>query len=138
VPFRLTAVFVAVAAAASGAAWAAAPAGRLLYGVLAAGAAAEAARSGRPTLVADRAGFTLLHGWRLLRHPWADVAAVGTLRPPASGRRARRSSNALEIDLGERLLVVAGYRLGAPAAEVAAALAALRAGARSDWSSGGC
>jgi len=59
------------------------------------------------------------HGLRREHLAWHDVTSIGTLDPPRSGRRLRRRANALEIDLDDRLVVVAGYRLGVPV-EVAA------------------
>ncbi|MDQ1711675.1 MAG: hypothetical protein QOE45_1125 [Frankiaceae bacterium] len=102
--------------------------GRFLFAVAAAGAAAEALRSAllRPTLTADADGVDVAVGVTRERHPWSAVAAVSTLQPPAAGARPRRRANAVEIDLGERLLVVPAYRLGRSCAEVVAALDALR------------
>ena len=103
--------------------------GRLLFVVAACGAAVEAARAvlQRPTLVADERGIDVAVGLRRQRHPWSAVEAVRTLQP--RGSRPRRRANALEIDLGARLLVVPGYRLGAPPGDVADTLDALRGGA---------
>lgn len=104
--------------------------GRFLLAVAAAGAAFEAVRSAllRPTLSADAEGVEVASGLTRERHPWSAVAAVAPLRPPGSGGRLRRRANAVEIDLGERLLVVPGYRLGAPVPDVLSALDSLRAG----------
>jgi hypothetical protein len=105
--------------------------GRLLVGGLAFAALAEAVRGLRPTLTADADGVSVAtlagHEW----NDWRAVVHVGTMAPPSSGRRLRRSANALEIDLGERLLVVGGYRLGANVTDVAASLESMRATSRS-------
>lgn len=105
-------------------------AGRFLFVVLGLAAAVEALRSLllRPTIRADADGIEVVTGVRRERHPWTAVTAVRTLDPPAGGARLRRRANAVEVDLGERLLVVPGYRLGAPVAEVAAELTTLRSG----------
>jgi hypothetical protein len=104
--------------------------GRFLLGVAAACAAGEALRSGllRPTLAADADGFEVAHGLTRERHPWTAVTSVGTLQPPGGGGRLRRRANAVEIDLGERLLVVPAYRLGVPVTDVVTALRAFCAG----------
>lgn len=124
---------VAASAAASLVAFAAAARGdgpgRFLFLVLGVVAAAEALRSAllRPTLTADSYGITVVPWFRRERHAWAAVAAVTVLgAPEGGGARLRRRANAVEVDLGERLLVVPAYRLGAPAADVVAALASLR------------
>jgi hypothetical protein len=100
--------------------------GRALFVLAGVAAAAETLRSLllRPTLVADADGVTVATGLTRRRHPWPAVTAVGTLAPPSGGGRLRRRANALEIDLGDRLVVVPGYRLGAPVDEVAAELTA--------------
>lgn len=99
--------------------------GRLLFAVAAAGAACEAVRGALPTVVADGDAVEVLVGLRRERHPWSAVAAIGQLAPPAAGARPRRRANALELDLGDRLLVVPAYRLGAPVGDVVTALSAL-------------
>ncbi|HEU0131266.1 MAG TPA: PH domain-containing protein [Mycobacteriales bacterium] len=108
--------------------------GRLLFAIAAVAAGGEAARSLvlRPTLAADAAGVMVATGLRRQWFTWAEVEAVRTLRPPSGGGRARRSANALELDLGDRLVVVPAYRLGAPPDEVVATLTALASGAPSD------
>jgi hypothetical protein len=126
VPSWLTAVMAAGAGAAAALAVRVNGPGRLLFTVAAAGAAFEAVRALRPTLVADAEGFDVLVGVRVERHPWTHVEDLGALRPPEAGARPRRRANALEIDLGERLLVLPAYRLGAPVPDVAATLAELR------------
>ena len=110
--------------------------GRFLLAVAAFGAGFEAVRSAllRPTLAADADGVEVASGLTRERHPWSAVAAVAPLRPPVSGGRLRRRANAVEIDLGERLLVVPAYRLGAPVPDVLTALDALRR----NGSGGGC
>jgi hypothetical protein len=64
-------------------------------------------------------------GLRRERHPWSAVTDVAPLAPPAAAARLRRRANALEVDLGDRLLVVPAYRLGAPIPDVVAALSKL-------------
>lgn len=97
---------------------------RFLLAVPAVVLAAEALRSAllRPTLAADEDGIEVVTGWSRKRYPWSSVVSVGAMGPPSSGGRLRRRANALEIDLGERLLVVPGYRLGKPVAQVAAGI----------------
>lgn len=101
---------------------------RFLYGVPAVVAAAEALRSAllRPTLVADADGIEVVTGLRRERHPWTEVTAVAVMGTPEVAR-PRRWARALEIDLGERLILVPTYRLGEPVAQVAAAIAKLGA-----------
>jgi hypothetical protein len=96
--------------------------GRLLLTLLAVALLVEGVRGLRPTLTAGDDGITVARLFTREHHPWAAVDGVGAMRPPGSGKRLRRSANALEIDLGERLLVVSGYRLGANVDDVVAAL----------------
>ncbi len=98
--------------------------GRFLFDLVAIAAVVEAARSAlvRPTLRVDAEGFDVAVGLHHERHAWPEVTGIGRLSRPGSGRRLRRSANALEIDLGARLVVVAGYRLGAPVDDVVTAL----------------
>lgn len=128
VPRRVIAALAAVALAAAVATTILDGPGRILFAILALGAGGEALRSLalNPTIAADADGITVAHGLRREHHPWPDVANVTTLAPPGSGRTTRRRASAVEIDLGDRLLHVAGYRLDAPVAEVAAALGSLR------------
>ena len=102
--------------------------GRLLVLVLGAVAGAEGVRSAlqRPVLRADDREVEVVTGLTRQRFPWERVTALGTLAPPASGGRLRRRANALEIDLGDELVVVPGYRLGAPVPEVVSALSMVR------------
>lgn len=102
--------------------------GRLLILVAGFAAGFEACRALllRPTLVADEEGIDVAVGLRRERVAWDEVERVTTLQPPSGGGRARRRANALEIDLGDRLLVVSGYRMGTPAAEAADALTGLK------------
>ncbi len=131
VPPWLVAVLAAVAAGAlTQAVLTDDPPGRFLFGVVGVVAAAEALRSllVRPTLAADADGLTVASGWRREHFPWPDVVAVTVLEPPSGGGRLRRRANALEVDLGERLIVVPAYRLGAAASDVSDSLSGLRAG----------
>ena len=95
---------------------------RFLFAVPAVVVWVEALRSSvlRPTLRADDAGIEVVVGLRRERHPWSAVEAIGVMGPPSSGGRFRRRANALEIDLGERLVMLPAYRLGASAQDVAA------------------
>lgn len=101
--------------------------GRFLLLVIAAAAGVETLRGLllRPTLRADADGIEVVTGLRRERIPWHLVHDVTTLDPPVDGKALRRRANALEIDLGERLVVVPAYRLGAPAADVALSIRAL-------------
>jgi hypothetical protein len=128
VPAWLAGTFAAGSVAAFAVAATTDKTGRVLFVVLGVAAAVEALRAVllRPTIRADANGIEVVTGVRRERHPWTAVAAVGTLDPPADGARLRRRANAVEVDLGERLLVVPGYRLGAAVADVAATLEMLR------------
>lgn len=115
----------ALAAAALGATWlvlTTAGPGRLLFAVVAVGAGFEAGRGLVPTLVADAEGADVVVGLSRHRYAWRDVESIGQLQPPEAGSRPRRRANALELDLGDRLVVVAAYRLGAPVQDVVSAL----------------
>lgn len=109
------------------AAGAAAP-GRFLSLVLAAATGGEVLRGAllRPTLAADAHGIEVATGLRRERFPWPAVTNVAPMSPPSGGGRLRRRAAALEIDLGDRLIVVPGYRLGAPVDDVVAAVDPLR------------
>lgn len=124
----LAATFVIGTAAAAGAAARTPFPGRFLFLVVVAGAAVESYRAVflRPTLRAHARGIEAVVGLRRRRYPWPAVESVDVLHRPTEGRALRRFSNALEIDLGDRLVHVPSYRLGVPAAEVADALAAVR------------
>lgn len=125
---RRTVVALFLGAGATGAlAMLSAPPGRVFYLVLAAGALVEGLRGLAPTLVARTDGFDVVLGLRRERHGWDEVDRIGALDPPSAGARPRRRANALEIDLGERLLVLPAYRLGAPVPDVVTALETLRA-----------
>ena len=97
--------------------------GRLLFAVLTAGLLIEATRLAlvRPTLIADRTGVSVRRVARTHCYPWPEIGAVGA-------RTTRRlvSVPTLELDLGDTLIVIASYRLGAAPAEVAAAIEKLR------------
>ena len=123
----LAATFVLGTVAAAGAAARTPFPGRFLFLVVVAGAAVESFRAVvlRPTLRADARGIEAVVGLRRRRYPWHTVDAVEALGRPVGGRALRRFANALEIDLGDSLVHVPSYRLGAPATEVADALATL-------------
>lgn len=93
--------------------------GRFLFLVVAVAGGAESVRSLllRPTLRADEHGLEVVSGFRRERHPWSAVANVTPLGEPGGGGHLRRRANALEIDLGDRLLLVPAYRLGTSAEE---------------------
>jgi hypothetical protein len=99
--------------------------GRLLFGVAAVVTAAEALRGAllRPTIDIGEEGVRVAHGLnRRELLTWSDLDAA------AMQRRSRRGATAkwLELDTGERLLTVPGYRLGAPVREVLAAIDSAR------------
>jgi hypothetical protein len=102
------------------------PPGRLFYLILAAGALVEGLRGLKPTLVAGPDGFDVSFGLRHESHAWDEVERVCPLDPPSGGAGPRRRAKALEIDLGERLVLVPAYRLGAPVPDVVTALEMLR------------
>ena len=76
---------------------------------------------GRPVLAAGPDGVRARQGLRLVTVPWSAVGSV-------EARQARRviTGETLELDLGERLVVIPAYRLGAPPAVVAAAVESIR------------
>ncbi len=100
------------------------PAGRLLLGVAAAVLLGEGLRSAllRPTLVASADGVSVVHGLSRRHYPWDEVVTVDVL----GGGRPRRRAQALELDLGRTVVLVAAYRLGRPLTEVVSAVAAQR------------
>ncbi len=104
------------------------PPGRFLFVVIAVAAGVETVRAlvFRPTLRADERGIEVVSGVSRHRIPWHVVQAVTTLGVPDSGKALRRRADALEIDLGDRLIVVPAYRLGTSAAEAASSLDELR------------
>ncbi|HEV2888899.1 MAG TPA: PH domain-containing protein [Frankiaceae bacterium] len=123
----LAAVLAATALTGAAVAVRTAPPGRFLFVVIAVVAGAEALRAVlfRPTLRADARGIEVVSGVSRHRIPWHLVQAVTPLGTPASGKALRRRSDALEIDLGDRLIVVPAYRLGTTAAEAASSLTEL-------------
>ena len=123
-PVTVVALAAAAVAAAFVAAVADGPTGRLFAGIAAALLAAEALRGAllRPALRATEDGLDLVVAFRREHVPWPDVEAVRADRQ----RRRLVSSTWLEVDTGDRLLALPSYRLGAPAAEVAAAVNARR------------
>lgn len=122
----LAATFVLGALAGAGEAWRTPMPGRFLFVVVAVGAAVEAVRAVvlRPTLRAHENGIEVVAGVRRERHPWSAVENVTTLDGGRAMSRGRKGV-ALEIDLGERLLLISPYRLGAPATDVAEAIRSL-------------
>jgi len=99
--------------------------GRLLSGIAAAGLAAEAGRTliRRPTLQADPQGVTLPGAGA---RPWVEVQALRVIRTGRLG-----GGGALEVDLGERVIVIPAYRLGTDPDSARATLEQLRSGRRS-------
>jgi hypothetical protein len=97
--------------------------GRLLFVAVAAVLLVEGCRLMivRPTISADSSGISLhrLAGKRV--YSWPEVAAV-----TAGESRRVIGVPTLELDLGEALVVIASYRLGAAPADVAAAIETLR------------
>jgi hypothetical protein len=76
-------------------------------------------------LAADPDGITVVVGFAGRRHlPWSQVERVRVDTRPRLGLR----TETLEIDTGETLHLFSSYDLGAPPADVAARLAALRTG----------
>jgi hypothetical protein len=90
--------------------------GRVLMGAAATGLLVEALRGAalRPTLRADDSGLEVVSGVVRRRYAWeaVDDVRVDTVR------RRFVSATSLEIDLGDRLLLVPAYRLGRPLSEV--------------------
>lgn len=102
--------------------------GRFLFLVVTAAAGAETLRAVlfRPTLRANSHGIEVVVGLHRERHPWRNIDAVTTIQTPSSATTTmRRRADALEIDVGERLVVVPAYRLGTSAAEAAESLRTL-------------
>lgn len=64
----------------------------------------------RPVLTAGADGLTVVSGVRREHVPWEALAAVRAVRD--------RRTDVLELDLGDRLLVLTARRLGAPVDEV--------------------
>jgi len=81
----------------------------------------------RPRLAADPEGLTVRTLGRRLAAPWAGIAV--RLRP---GRRLGATVHTLEIDVGDELVVLGRRELGADPADVADALARLRAAPPTD------
>lgn len=74
-------------------------------------------------VAADTAGVTMLHGYAGTRHvPWERVERVRVDTRPRLGLR----TETLEIDTGDALHLFSAYDLGAPPADVAERLDALR------------
>lgn len=92
------------------------PAGRVLLSVAAVMVAAVAARDAlRPvTVETSDAGITFVRTFQPAFLPWSEIEAIGVY--------AHRRLRALEIDAGERLLVLPARRLGADLDDVVEAL----------------
>lgn len=103
------------AAVLGGLAWRTDPLGQILVGVAAAILAVQAARETlfRPALSAGPTGLTVIDGWRRLRLAWPDIVAVRAIRV---GHLTR--THAVEIETPDRVIVLAGYRVGGNPAEV--------------------
>jgi hypothetical protein len=79
-------------------------------------------------LAADPTGVTVVSGFAGRRHlPWERIERIRV----DERRRFGLRSELLEIDTGDSLHLFSGYELGAPCAEVAARLQALRSQAAS-------
>lgn len=100
------------------------PLGALLAGIAAAGLAATALRDGlaRPTLAVTGDGLAIRPVLRPVTVAWREVVAVRAV----DDRRGLARTSALEVELADSLLSVAGRRLGADPHEVAAQVTALR------------
>jgi hypothetical protein len=124
-PPRLVAGLAAGAAAAGVAMIFVDAPGRILLLVLGGVLLVEAVRLAvaRPVLVVDSSGIKVRRGGRPHEYPWP---AVGRVAPHTSRRLV--TTRTLELDVGDTLLVIPSYRLGADPAEVAAAIEATRPG----------
>ncbi len=76
----------------------------------------------RPVLAADATGLRLVDGWRRVEVAWSQVDGIGLV----TDRRAPL----VELDLGDRLVVLSRRRLGRPPQQIVAELTALRAAGR--------
>ncbi len=95
---------------------------RILATLLIAGEALRAVAV-RPVLAADAAGLTLRTLFGSHHYPWARVVSV-------EPKRSRRliAFDTVEIDFDDGLIVLAAYRLGTGADDVAGALEGIRNG----------
>ena len=120
VPWAHVLAFAAIAATCLVAGFATPVAGRVLLWVAGTAALAVAARDAlvRPTLETDERGVAFVRTWRRERLEWSEIDAVR----PYEHRRLR----ALELDGGERLVLVPARRLGAELADVVDAVRAER------------
>lgn len=100
------------------------PAGRLLLVAAALWLAVLAGRDLllRPVLAADATSLHIVDGWRRIEVPWSGVDGVRLV----TDRRAPL----VELDLGDRLVVLSRRRLGRPPQQIVAELTALRAAGR--------
>ena len=116
VPWVHVVAFAAVAVVCAGAGIESPAMGRILLWLAGAFAGGVGLRDAlvRPTLETDDGGITVVRTWRRERLGWADIDAVA---PYVHRRQA-----ALELDAGERLVVLPARRLGADLAEVVDAL----------------
>ena len=71
-----------------------------------------------PVLTADEAGITVVEGVRRTAAPWRDVTRLRVVRD--------RRTPLLELELGDRLVVLSRRRLGAAPDDVLAELQQLR------------
>jgi hypothetical protein len=87
---------------------------------VAAGAAASGLRDLllSPVLTADADGLLVVDGVRRVRAGWSEVERLRTVQD--------RRTPLLELDLGDRVVVLTARRLGAPVDEVLEALEELR------------
>jgi hypothetical protein len=93
--------------------------GRILLVVVAAGLLVESVRLAvlRPVLSVDAEGVQVRALARPQSYRWTEVGPV----IPRTSRRLV-TTKTLDLDLGETLVVIPGYRLGADPADVAAAI----------------
>jgi hypothetical protein len=129
VPMRHTLVSIGIAAVLVLGAWfAGEPAGWLICGLVAIGFCGYAARDllAPVRLRADRHGVEVIRGYAgHARHAWQEIDRVRLDERIRLGREVQT----LELDAGEALYILGARDLGAPPAEVAATLDALRSAA---------
>jgi hypothetical protein len=97
--------------------------GRILLVVLIAALSGESLRLAviRPALSIGATGVRVRHAGRDSIYAWADVGRVS-----ATTTRRLVTTKLLELDVGDTLVVIPSYRLGADPADVVAAIEAAR------------